>query len=261
LPRWFLAAGTSTAIFLATFGLISCGGGSSSQSTQASSPSSPSSGTTVIDNVDDGTWLTCGACGNTGGTGPVANYSATVGIASPSEDGSATQFAISATVPFTNAYFYQVHNSIPAQINSLVYEFDLYIPSGMENAPQAIEFECQQKLDGWIYNFSWQANYATNVWRIFNYGAKQWETSGLALQRFMPGTWHHIAAEYHSDASGHSVFHDALTIDGVRNPVNIRHDAFLSGGNDQFTNALQLDSNSHPDAYSVYVDQMKITYK
>jgi hypothetical protein len=41
------------------------------------------------------------------------------------------------------------------------------------------------------------------------------------------------------------VLHDALTVDGVRMPVNITHNAFFSGAtNNQFTNAVQLDSNS-----------------
>lgn len=242
----------------------SCGGGASSRPTVAS-PSSPSptpeNSATVINNVQEGNWRTCGACGDNGGTGPIANYSFTLGISSPSEDGASTEFAIAATVPFTNGYFYQVHDPVSAPFASLVYAFDLYIPQGMENMPQAMEFECQQKLSGWIYNFSWQADYASNSWRIFNYGTKQWESSGLALQRFTPGTWHHIAAEYHNDATSHGVFHDALTIDGVRNPVNIRHDAFFSGDSDQFTNAIELDSNNHPDAYNIYVDLMKISYQ
>lgn len=269
MSRWFLAVGLLATVSLTTFGLVSCGGGASATSTQASAPSpsptpsggTPQGGTTVINNVQEGNWLTCGACGNAGGTGSIANYSFTTGISSPSEDGESTKFSIAATVAFTNAYFYQKHNPVSAQLNSLTYQFDIYIPQGMENAPQAIEFQCQQKFDGWIYNFAWQADYGSNQWRIYDYGARQWQDSGLALQEFTPGTWHHILGEYHNDTVGHGVFHDALTIDGVRNPINIRHDAFFSGENDQFTNSVQLDSNRVPDAYSVYVDQMTITYQ
>src|SRR5262249_38955682 len=77
-----------------------------------------------------------------------------------------------------------------------------------------------------------------------------------------PGTWHHIVADYHNDTTAHTVIHDALTIDGVRIPVNITHNAFFSGAaNNQFTNAVQLDSNSTPAPYSIYVDGMKITYR
>lgn len=255
-----------------TFVLVSCGGKSTSPSTTTSalpapSPApSPTPGTTasstVIDRIEESPWLTCGNCGNNGATGPTAPYSDTLGIAAPSEDGSSTQFSIAATVPYTNAYFYQTHTPVTTQINALTYEFDLYIPAGSENLPQGIEFECQQILNGWVYNFSWQALYTGNVWRIFDYGLKQWDSTGIAFTHFTPGVWHHIVAEYHNDKVAHTVLHDALTVDGVRTPVNITHNAFFSGAtNNQFTNAFQLDSNSVAAPYSVYVDKMKITYQ
>jgi len=216
----------------------------------------------VIDHIEEAPWLTCGNCGNNGATGPTAAYSDTLGIATPSEDGSATQFTLAATVPFTNGYFYQKHTPINTQIAALTYEFDLYIPTGSESLPQAIEFECQQVLNGWVYNFSWQALYTGNVWRIFDYGLKRWDATGVALTHFTPGTWHHIMAEYHNDANAHTVIHDALTVDGVRTPVNITHNAFFSGAaNNGFINAVQLDSNSTAAAYSLYVDKMKVTYQ
>jgi hypothetical protein len=261
--------------------LTSCGG-SGSSSTSASSASSsnpsptptpgtvpspsptptPTSNATILNRVEESPWLTCGNCGNTGATGSTAAYSDTLGIATPSEDGSSTQFTIAATVPFTNGYFYQSHTPVTKQINALTYEFDLYIPAGSETLPQAIEFECQQILNGWVYNFSWQALYPGNQWRIFDYGLKRWDATGIAFTRFTPGTWHHIMAEYHNDIVAHTVLHDALTVDGVRIPVNITHNAFFSGAvNNQFTNAVQLDSNSTAAAYGVFIDQMKITYQ
>jgi hypothetical protein len=226
------------------------------------SPTPTTGGPTVIDNIEDSNkWLTCGACGNTGGTGGVAGYSVTPNLPTPSEDGSATQFSIAATQPFTNAYWYLPHTVVSNQFTALTYEFDLLIPSGSENAPQAIEFECQQILSGWIYNFAFQADYGRNLWRVFNYGAKAWESASIPLQRFSPGTWHHLMAEYHNDTTTHTVFHDALTVDGIRYTVNMTHSAFFSGANDQFTNAFQLDSNGQVTPYSTYVDKMKITYK
>jgi hypothetical protein len=268
-------------MFALSLMLTSCGG-SGSSSTSASSASSsnpsptptpgtvpspsptptPTSNATILNRVEESPWLTCGNCGNTGATGSTAAYSDTLGIATPSEDGSSTQFSIAATIPFTNGYFYQSHTPVTKQINALSYEFDLYIPAGSETLPQAIEFECQQILNGWVYNFSWQALYPGNQWRIFDYGLKRWDATGIALTRFTPGTWHHIVAEYHNDTVAHTVLHDALTVDGVRMPVNITHNAFFSGAvNNQFTNAVQLDSDSTAAAYSVFIDQMKITYQ
>lgn len=268
----------STLLILAlTLLLASCGGKTTSTSANAGAPAptptpappaptpTPVPGATpvvtVLSHVEEAPWLTCGACGNNGGTGPIAAYSDTLGIGTPSEDGSSTQFSIAATVPFTNAYFYQQHTPVTNPMTALTYEFDLYIPAGSETLPQAIEFECQQILDGWVYNFSWQALYPGNQWRIFDYGLKQWDSTGLTLTRFTPNTWHHIVAEYHNDTTNHLVIHDALTVDGVRMPVNITHNAFLAGSRNQFTNAVQLDSNSAAAPYSVYVDNMKITYQ
>jgi hypothetical protein len=62
----------------------------------------------------------------------VAAYSDTLGIATPSEDGSSTEFSIAATVPFTNGYFYQRQTPVTTQIQALKYQFDLYIPAGSE---------------------------------------------------------------------------------------------------------------------------------
>jgi hypothetical protein len=263
LPRWIFALTAFASLVLFTFGIAGCAGGASSASTQASSPgtATPQNGATVINNVQEGKWQTCGACGDTGGTGPLATYSFTTGISSPSQDGEATQFSISAAVAFSNAFFFQVQTPVTGQLNSLTYAFDLYIPPGMESAPQAIEFQCQQKLDGWIYNFAWQADYNSNEWRIFNYVTQQWDDSGLPLQRFTPGVWHHIMGQYHDDITGHFVYHDSLTIDGILNPVNIQHDAVFTGANNQFANAIQLDSNSVPAAYNIFVDEMTITYQ
>src|SRR5689334_20368453 len=208
----------------------------------------PSPAQTVLTNVEDSVnWLTCGSCGNTGGTGPVATFSFTPGIGAPSADGRSTQFSIAATTAFSNAYWFRQQSPVTSQINALTYEFDLYIPSGMETAPQAIEFECQQVIGGWVYNFAWQGPYhGATTWRTFDYGLKRWDASTIPFTPFTPGTWHHIVAEYHNDTANHVVFHDALTVDGVRFPVNITHNAFFSGGNNQFTNAFQLDSNSVP---------------
>lgn len=207
-------------------------------------------------------WLTCGACGNTGGTGSIAQYSMTRGITTPSMDGSSSKFAIGGSTPYTNGYWYYRHTAISKGITYLAYDFYIYVPSGSLNAPQAIEFECQQRVNGWVYNFAWQAEYPNNQWRIFNYVKKTWENSGLSLTRFSTGKWHHIIAEYHTNTSTHTVYHDALTVDGVRRTLTHLDPAKYTGNmTNEFTNAFQLDLNSTATDYHVYVDNMKITAK
>jgi hypothetical protein len=230
--------------------------------TPSPSPSPTPEVITVLDNLEDTlAWKTCGNCGNTGATGATAPYSFTPGITSPSEDGASTKFSIAATVPYTNGYFYLVHAPLQVGFTQLTYSFDFFIPVGMQDAPQAFEFECQQILGGYVYNFGWQANYVSNEWRTFNYGAKAWESASILQPHFTAGVWHHIVAEYHSNTVDHFAIFDALTVDGVRFTVNVQHPAFFSGSNNQFTSAVQLDSNGKAAAWDVYVDKMKIEYR
>lgn len=254
----------------------SCGGGGAAvTSSQGSSPApssppgSPPAASAppavpsgvVLSHLEDSQWLTCGNCGNSNG-GPAASYSWKRGISSPSEDGSSAEFSISSALPFANGYFFQEHAPISGGLAALTYEFDIYVPAGKENLPQAIEFECQQILNGWVYNFSWQAVYPSNTWRIFDYSLKRWDNAGVPFGHFAPGVWHHVMAEFHNDTAAHKVIHDAITVDGARHAVNIVHNAFHSGAaRAEFTNAIQLDINAARSAYSVYVDQMKIHYR
>jgi hypothetical protein len=204
-------------------------------------------------------WLTCGSCGDNGGDGALANYYMTRGITTPSMDGSSSKFSISATKPYANGYWYFNHSAPDHALTYLSYEFYVYIPSGYQNAPQAIEFECQHRVNGWVYNFAWQADYASNTWRFFNYSTKSWVYSGLSLKRFTAGAWHHVIATFHTSSTSHTVYHDTLTIDGVQHTVNKSNSATYTGNYyNRFTNAFQLDINGVDTAYHLYVDGMKI---
>lgn len=235
---------------------------STSSPTPTPTPSpTPVPNSTVLNEIQQWTgWQTCGACGNTGGGGALATFSMIRGISYPTLSGSSAEFTIGGNFPYADAYWYFRQQALSKAFKSLRYEFDLYIPAGMENAPQAIEFECQERLNGYIYNFGWQALYAGNQWRVFNYTLKKWESSGIPLTRFSPGTWHHIVAEYHNDPATHTTYHDALTVDGVRHVLNIKHAATPTTAGNEFTNAFQLDLNSVPTPFKAFVDNMKIAY-
>lgn len=228
----------------------------------ATSSSISTSNLTTISRIEESSeWQTCGNCGNSGATGSTATYSMTRGISSPSTDGSSSLFSIGGPYPYKNGYWYIGHSGSPTTpLQYLRYEFDLYVPSKYVNAPQAIEFECQQKANGYVYNFAWQANYARNEWRIFDYVLRRWDSTGIPLTRFSGDKWHHIIAEYHTD--GTSVVHDALTIDGARTTVGIKHPGLYVGGTSHYlTNAFQLDLNGSATPYKVYVDRMTVSYK
>ncbi len=215
----------------------------------------------VADHLEEQSdWQTCGNCGNTGGAvGNTATYLMERGITLPATDGSSARFSIGGPYPYANGYWWEKHTAPAARINQLRYEFDLYVPIESASAPQAIEFECQQQIDGYIYNFAFQADYSSKTWRVFDYVNRAWNPTTVPLTLLTAGAWHHIIADYHTaDAV---VYHDSLTIDGTIYPVNLTHAAkFVGGTSRQFTNAFQLDLNKIPTPFAVYVDAMKVSY-
>ncbi|MCU1332569.1 MAG: phosphoesterase [Candidatus Angelobacter sp.] len=219
---------------------------------------SSSPGGNVIANIQAMSgWRTCGACGNTGGGGAVASYVMIQNVTSPTLTGHAAKFSISGR-PFTNAFWYHENPAINKTFSYLAYEFNIFIPRGFENSPQAIEFEVQQRINGRLYNFAWQALYPGNIWRTFDYATKSWKSSSVPYRRLTPGVWHHILAEYHTEG-GVSV-HDAITVDGLRTPVRIVHNSVATSGT-ELENAFQLDLNSSGAPVQVYVDNMKVTWR
>ncbi len=226
-------------------------------------PPPPPPPTTTYSNLQESTnWQTCGNCGNGGATGKLATYTMERGITSPAVDNTSTsaQFSIGGPNPYTNAYWYIKNTAPKAPLKSLVYDFYLYVPEASVKSPQGIEFECQHTVNGYTYNYAWQADYASKTWRTFDFINRAWVNTVIPFTGLTPGTWHHIIAEYHANAN--NTVHDALTVDGVRTVVNITRPAKHTGQTyASFTNAFQLDLNKTPVPFDVYVDQMNVTFQ
>lgn len=254
------SSGSSASSSTATSG--SGASGSTTTSTPpATTPSAQPSGgpqpTSVLTGLQaQSGWQTCGGCGNVGAVGQGPDSHLTQGISNPSLSGNATDFFLNGGPAFAGGYYFIEQPTVANPVSYLRYDFDLFVPGKYVNAPQAIEFEVQQTTNGDTYNFAWQADYASNTWRVFNYTTKQWEPSGIQLQRFTPDTWHHITAVYH--AAGTQAVHDSLTVDGQTYNVNIAHEATQTGTRLEFTAGFQLDLNATSTPYHVFVDNMQV---
>jgi hypothetical protein len=256
-----LSAGTAYSFTVAAY---DAAGNISSQSTSASATtqSAPAAGVATIPQIQNGAWQTCGNCGNSGATGVTATYAVAQNISSPSLSGSSAQFSINGNGnAFPDGYWYIKRDSLmPNPVKYLSYSFDLYVPSYPTGTIQAIEFENQQVVNGKLYNFAWQANYAGNSWRTFNYASSSWVAASVPFAAFAPNTWHHIVSTFHVDPSTGNGIHDSLAIDGnTYGNLNISYAPSASSGN-YLSNGFQLDTNKTGTAYKVYVDNMQIQY-
>ena len=242
----------------------------------------------VLGDLDERDWNecdpahSCNSGGNQEPTPPEVEW-----LQSPNQDGQSVKFPTQNPAdPYNTAYWWVVHTAPQSLAHYYKYELDLWIPSGFGNTPQGIEWECQQTVNGYVYNFAWQAQYVRstsggldNRYKVYRYpsssGGGGWEEVGLPLTRYPENQWTHIVAEYHVDQSG-TVWHDALTISnslgttrldpywydpGTGAYKSISHvPPFWSGRDNQFSNAFQLDVNSSGTEYHVFVDKVRLTY-
>lgn len=276
--------------------LVSTTAGSHQLTVQALDPNSAVVGKTtitfsttaspsVLPDIDQSSWNPCDPAHNCNSGGNQAPTPAAIPwTGSPNEDGQSIEFPTQNPASAYNTAYWWVNHTAPSGsvAHYFKYEFDIWIPVGSGNAPQGIEWECQQTVNGYVYNFAWQAQYVRsssggqdNVYKVYRYPSPTtgggWEEVNLPLTRFPEGQWTHVVAEYHVDSAG-TVWHDALTVGGTRlDPYwfdsgtgaykSISHvPPFWSGRSNQFSNAFQLDVNGSGTAYHVFVDKMKLTY-
>lgn len=215
----------------------------------------------VYTNIDEKLFTTCGSCGNSGGTGSLANYQQSI-VSSITQDGRASEFYLDApSGSYANAYWYRKTLDTPSKLPTQIrYSFSLYIPSDHVSAMHAIEFATGMRwTDSYMYRFAWQMNFGSMKWRIYDPYLKRWVDTGLALTGIKFGSWNTIVVEGAPNISGKATKNLALTVNGVRKTTMVvTHARKETSSRKYFVNAFQLDSNKTGEAYSVYVDKMKV---
>jgi len=206
--------------------------------------------TKVFDNLELTPWLLApGTAANTGSTGS----SATATQGQPGV--SCAWFKLAPKGPYANGYWY---NQLGADATRTSFTYDLRFMFGTAidaAASQAVELDIQQVIGGVVYNMGWQFDFADNALRVWNRSGKTWVKTGKPCLRWIQGQWIHILAEQHR--IGGNVIHDAITINGLRLPIDMSFPAPTLGLNDMLNCAIQLDGNKAGATYQIYLDAIK----
>ncbi len=200
-----------------------------------------------------GGWENCTNC--TGS--PLAVYSMTQGIATPSLSGASARFQLlSGTQPFGAALWFKFLGSHDSATH---FVYDLSFLMGNPAAAQALEFNVSQSTGGSRYSFATQCDLAgSHTWRVWNPASQQWVASAVACPTPAANMWNHLTWEFERDAGGNTVF-TAVTLNGNRQVVNLSmgHTADSSSGVDI---GFQLDADRAGTPYSVWLDKISLTY-
>lgn len=209
-------------------------------------------------------WTTCSAgpgtnCGGTGGAGTIVDTHFDVNVSAGGRSGVASEHT-AAGVDYGTSYWSRSTGTPTTLATSMDYTTDIYIPTSVGSNYQAIEWDTEQHLGGYITNPAWQAERVTGKWRWWNRSIHRWLDSGIPFTGFTPGVWHTVHAHY--SVSNDIVTNDWLEIDGVRHVPTVPTASPrvpLDNGSSMHI-GLQLDQDLHGDAMSIYWDNINLSY-
>lgn len=220
-------------------------------------PAPPPTGS-VFSNIDQMTgWTSCSACAGAGGNGPVAQMSMTQNQTSPSLDGKSTKFWIGGAKPYADGLWAK-HLGNPGTARHFV--FDLYFYITNPAVSEALEFDINVAYSGRYYVFGNQCNpLSTHTWDTWDQIAGHWVSTGVACPTFPANQWNHVTIEVERTTSSQLHF-ISFTYNGVKHYTNKYVNSKATSYGNGVGIDFQMDLNSKPTAYSVWVDKMNLTY-
>jgi len=202
-----------------------------------------------------GGWDSCNACAGAGGSGPPVSYSMTQGVAWPSLDGQSAQFWLGGGIPYAGALWWKQLTPQPAASH---FTYDLYFYYQNAGAPQALEFDVNQFVGGPRYIFGTECNFReTGTWRVWDTTNVHWINTGIPCSP-SANNWNHLTWQLQRNGDGSYTF-VGVTLNGQNSAVNQTYWPIPQSG-DELNAAVQLDSNYAGVDYSVWVDEIGLTY-
>jgi hypothetical protein len=225
-------------------------------STPAAPPPVIPSTAAVYSNIEDmAGWTDCGACAGKAGQGPETPHTITQYVGAPSLDGSAAQFSIQPTTPYSNALWWEQLAPQPTATN---FVYDMWFYQSDNSTTQALEFDVNQSVAGMKYIFGTQCVLASKSWDIYS-ADLHWLHSGVACTPPAAYTWHHLIWELQRTADNQVKF-VALTLDGKKSYLNVSYPAkLIASKNNELNVAFQIDGKKLALPATAWLDRVTLS--
>jgi hypothetical protein len=221
----------------------------------SSSPPPPPSNAIVKSSIQNMSgWQTCTVCAGIGGNGPPVSSSMNQFQSSPSLSGSSTKFTIGGGVRYADALWWKQLGANDA-ITNFQYDVDFYITNPA--VAQALEFDVNQGIGNLKFIFGTQCAIKSGVWDVWDSANVTWRSTGISCTPPTAFKWHHLTWYLHRTAT-QTVF-VAMSLDGVTHYVNRAYNA-KAESTQEINVAFQMDADSSATSYSVWLDNVKLSY-
>jgi hypothetical protein len=211
-----------------------------------------STSTLYFSNIDQMSgWQNCGACAGIGGSGTVVSYSMTQFQGSPSMDGKSAMFWIGSGKAYSDALWWKQLGPQPTKTHFVYDTYFYYTNSG---APQSLEFDVNQALNGQKYTFGTQCSMrGSKQWDVWDSYNKRWISTGIACPPPPTYKWNHLIWEF--ERVGGKAHFIAITLNGVKHYVN-KYYSPHSTTVKELDVAFQMDGNFQQTSYKVWLDKV-----
>lgn len=224
------------------------------------SPASASSVTgasTISDIQQMWGWNSCSDCAGAGQNVPMAQFSMTQNVGSPSLDGNATQFWLGGNTPYANALWWK---DLSSGSGASHFTYDLYFYMDNPNAAEALEFDVNLVYNGRYYVFGTQCSPRwSGTWDTWNANDGTWNSTGVGCPTFPAYNWNHVTIELERtwDSQLHWI---AITMNGARHPIDRYVASNPTGYNNGVGIDFQMDGDYNQENYSVWLDKVSLSY-
>jgi hypothetical protein len=193
------------------------------------------------------------------------------GISAPSMSGDAAGFSVGGTAPFSDALFNNhligpgSSQGLPDSSQTLVpslhdFTYDVYFYGGNLGVSQALEFDMNQFFNSLGLIFGHQCRIASgNEWDVWDNQNKKWVPTGVPCYP-NENSWNHVTLQVQRDSNNNLVY-QSITLNGQTSTLNWTFPAGTSPGWYGFTINYQMDGNVNQDSYTVYLDNLTVSYQ
>jgi hypothetical protein len=184
-----------------------------------------------------------------------ATSSMTQGQGDPSLSGKAAEFKLGGPTRYSNALWWKQlgPNSEPTH-----FVYDVYFYMTDPSAPEALEFDVNQSMNGVRYTWGTECSYRdTGHWDIWNPEAGAWVTTSVACPQVSAKEWHHLT--WTVERVNGQAHYISVELDGDVHTVDKYYNPQPHYDGDGVNAAFQLDGNYRQDPYSVWLDNVSLS--
>jgi hypothetical protein len=202
--------------------------------------------------------------------GSGVTWSMKQGVSSPSLDGKAAQFYIGGKTPYSDVLWNNhligdgSSQGLPDTDHTLVktlhnFTYDVYFYGTNLNLAENLEFDIAQFFDNLGLTFGTQCQIVNGQqWGIWDNVNSKWVPTGIPCKP-VEKSWNHLTIQFERTSSN-DLKYVSITLNGVTHTLNDTYGPISAPGWNGLVVNFQLDGNYEQAPYSVYLDNLSITY-